>query len=1093
MTAKKMIRSIVSVLAGVLLYDGQIRGQSYPDVDWPTNLTATYGQTLSNITLPGNSGSTAGTFSWTSGGTTPVGIAGTQSHNVTFTPHDVYTYYPVSQNVNITVAKATLTVIADNKSKTYGEVNPVLTVTFSGFVNGENQSVITTHPSITTTATTNSPVSGSPYTITLSGGSAPNYIFSNVSGTLTVNPAPLIVKADDKSKIYGEANPVFTISYLGFISGDNAGNSNITPPTITNTGGDTPSAGNHSITLSGGSAPNYTLVLLPGTLLVMKANPAVNWPFGLTANNGQRLSDIALPGNGTSTPSGTFAWTNPSNLVGATGTNQHSMTFTPSDATNYNSSTSLVSVSVGKNNPVVNWPTDLTATYNQTLSNITLPSNGSGTPGVFSWTASGTTLVGNAGVRTHNLTFTPTDGDNFGIVTQNVTITVNKAPAPAITWPVAAEATYTLNMPLSSISFSGGSTALGTFGWTSPATRLTAGTANQTMTLTFNQTTRDNYDVSATMTGNVSVTINKASPQLSWISLLPEKTYGDTEFSIDSYVSSVSTEQTVKFQKVSGGAVEVNEYGIVTIVHAGFATIEAFIEESDNYLAQITYSTRTITVAKAPLTIKPDDLKLQECRSVPPFTLSYSGFVYDDNELVLNFENLQFTTTIIGDNTCIKGEYEIEVWGITSVNYLINREKGQLLITDRPVLTPKVLPVSREYGDDNPPFEIVYTGFEDDDNMENYTISVPPTVTCFASRTTLPREELPYTVRVSGGWDDKYDILQVEDRALTIVKATLTVTADNKWRIEGEENRPFTFTFSGFKNDDDPSIFEEDELPIATTDATSTSLQGKYEITLSLQEENQCYNFKLVNGTLTILPTTTIMQYGSDPFVVLKSEEKITMEQLIFPPNDFLDLEINENGEVIANILNCGNTYISYTVPEPSVTVYITVTKKPLTIKAKSYQREQGKQNPDFELEYSEFAYDEGPSILLNPLPLAVCEVPPSAAPGEYKITVEYERSSDNKNYSIDLIPGTLEVVTGKKLPTAFFPYIGRLTDVWPWADSNYSVEIFNRLGVLLYKGNNGWDGKYKGNYVQPGVYFYHAISPEGVASRGTVEVVRTK
>ena len=74
-------------------------------------------------------------------------------------------------------------------------------------------------------------------------------------------------------------------------------------------------------------------------------------------------------------------------------------------------------------NPVVTWPTGLTATAGQTLADIPLPAN-VGTPGTFTWTAVGNTPVGSVGTQTHELTFTPNDTAAFNIVTQNVNVVV---------------------------------------------------------------------------------------------------------------------------------------------------------------------------------------------------------------------------------------------------------------------------------------------------------------------------------------------------------------------------------------------------------------------------------------------------------------------------------------------------------------------------------------------------------------------------------------------------------------------------------------------------------------------------------------------
>ncbi|MEO8948323.1 MAG: gliding motility-associated C-terminal domain-containing protein [Mucilaginibacter sp.] len=90
-----------------------------------------------------------------------------------------------------TVTPAPLTITADNKTKISGEVNPVLTLSYSEFVNNEGIAQLTTLPTVTTAVTQASPVGT--YPITVSGGSASNYSFRYVNGVLTVTPPPIII------------------------------------------------------------------------------------------------------------------------------------------------------------------------------------------------------------------------------------------------------------------------------------------------------------------------------------------------------------------------------------------------------------------------------------------------------------------------------------------------------------------------------------------------------------------------------------------------------------------------------------------------------------------------------------------------------------------------------------------------------------------------------------------------------------------------------------------------------------------------------------------------------------------------------------
>lgn len=83
-----------------------------PIVNWPTSLSAVFGDTLADIALPahtGNASFTDGTFSWTAVITTPVGAAGTQQHNLTFTPTDSGNFATIDRDIPVIVERAPIT------------------------------------------------------------------------------------------------------------------------------------------------------------------------------------------------------------------------------------------------------------------------------------------------------------------------------------------------------------------------------------------------------------------------------------------------------------------------------------------------------------------------------------------------------------------------------------------------------------------------------------------------------------------------------------------------------------------------------------------------------------------------------------------------------------------------------------------------------------------------------------------------------------------------------------------------------------------------------------------------------------------------
>jgi len=90
----------------------------------------------------------------------------------------------------LTVSKAVLTVTAGNASMYTGLALPTLSAVFTGFVKSETSAVLTGSPSLSTTATSASPVGSYPITVALGTLAAVNYSFTLVNGTLTVQGFP---------------------------------------------------------------------------------------------------------------------------------------------------------------------------------------------------------------------------------------------------------------------------------------------------------------------------------------------------------------------------------------------------------------------------------------------------------------------------------------------------------------------------------------------------------------------------------------------------------------------------------------------------------------------------------------------------------------------------------------------------------------------------------------------------------------------------------------------------------------------------------------------------------------------------------------
>lgn len=93
--------------------------------------------------------------------------------------------YAGTKSANFTINKAPLTITAKSYTINEKDALPTYEATYSGFVNGETSSVLSTQPTFSCTASdTETP---GDYTITPSGASAVNYNINYVNGTLTIS------------------------------------------------------------------------------------------------------------------------------------------------------------------------------------------------------------------------------------------------------------------------------------------------------------------------------------------------------------------------------------------------------------------------------------------------------------------------------------------------------------------------------------------------------------------------------------------------------------------------------------------------------------------------------------------------------------------------------------------------------------------------------------------------------------------------------------------------------------------------------------------------------------------------------------------
>lgn len=106
-----------------------------------------------------------------------------------------------------------------------------------------------------------------------------------------------------------------------------------------------------------------------------------------------------------------------------------------------------------------------------------------------------------------------------------------------------------------------------------------------------------------------------------------------------------------------------------------------------------------------------------------------------------------------------------------------------------------------------------------------------------------------WPIHVSRGTIREQEGVEYSDGYVIVAPDTLHVSVGNYTRDANEADPEFKLTITGFDNGEDESVIEE--MPVATTKATSNSPAGEYEIVLSGGKAAN-YIFEFTNGTLTV-------------------------------------------------------------------------------------------------------------------------------------------------------------------------------------------------------------------------------------------------
>jgi hypothetical protein len=464
--------------------------QTVPTITWYSPAPITYGTPLSATQLNATS-NVAGTFTYSPAAGTVL-TAGQQTLTATFTPTNSTEYTTTSATVMLTVNQATPAITwATPAAITYGTPLSAAQLNASSTVAG----TFTYSPAAGTVLTAGQQT----LTATFTPTDMTDYTTASANVTLTVNQAtPAITWATPAAITYGTPLSAAQLSASSTV----AGNFTYSPAagTVLTAGQQTLTA-----TFTPTDTTDYTTATATVTLTVNQATPVITWATPAAITYGTPLSATQL--NATSTVAGSFTYSPAAGTVLGAGAQTLTVTFVPTDSTDYTTAMASMMLTVNKATPAITWVTPAAITYGTPLSATQLNAS-SAVAGTFTYSPAAGTLL-TAGTQTLTAAFTPTDTADYVSASTSITLTVNKA-TPSITWATPAAITY--GTPLSATQLNASSTVAGTFIY-SPAAGIVLNAGQQTLTATFTPTDTTDY---ATASTSVALTVNKATPAITW-------------------------------------------------------------------------------------------------------------------------------------------------------------------------------------------------------------------------------------------------------------------------------------------------------------------------------------------------------------------------------------------------------------------------------------------------------------------------------------------------------------------------------------------------------------------------------------------------
>ena len=473
-----------------------------------------------------------------------------------------------------------------------------------------------------------------------------------------------------------------------------------------------------------------------------------------------------------------------------------------------------------------------------------------------------------------------------------------------------------------------------------------------------------------------------------------------------------------------------------TGVNAGTYTLTPSAKAKSGYFVDnydITPTNGTFTINKAALTVTANSENITYGDDKPTFSVSYSGFVNNENESVLGGSLVLECGYVRYGNV---GTYSITPSGLTSGNYAITFESGKLtvrkkqitatisLLSDSIYVTDHVLSVAKP--------SVAFSGLVSDDTLTVTYTAVNNETTVekpLTDSTTL--EKGVYTVNAvfSGDKAGNYDI--------TVTAATLTVKENDGTVTKVAVPDANTGLVYNASNQDGITHNQANYGDYYTVSGTASATNaGDYSVTVTLKDKTSCvwddnttadktYNWTISKATAT-LTTSNVSNITYDGVVhaptatyidvsgaTVSAVAAIAKNGTVINANDVKNAGaytltaslVDKTNYVWADNNTTADKTYEWTISKANITITPTVTSETFI-----YGTEIPESTISYNIEGTNYNNELTISLVLKDSGSGkICELPSVLDAGTYNVSVDVSGGNIN-NYNVKKIEDNFTV-----------------------------------------------------------------------------------